>query len=380
MASGPLNGLKVVEMAGIGPGPLAATMLSDMGAQVIRVDRKGGSSIHPLAGTKLELDGRGRRSIAMDLKQPKGTETCLALIEQADILIEGFRPGVMERLGLGPDVALKRNPKLIYGRITGWGQNGPYALTAGHDLNYIAISGAAMAVGSPERPLPPLNYVGDYIGALMLVSGVLAALRHASAHGEGQVVDTAMCEAASYVSMVFHALQLDGQWSTERGVHNDADGGAPYYGAYACADGKWISVAPSEPRFYAELLSRLDLPASLVETQRDRSTWPDTRRRIADRFKQKTQRQWCELLEGTDACFAPMLHFGDAPSHPQYVARDYFVTVDDIVQPGPTPRFSKTPGRVQGPPPAIGADGAEILSEWGFDAGSILALREQGVL
>lgn len=380
MASGPLDGLRVVEMGGIGPAPLAVTMLSDMGAEVIRIDRKTGPRIHPYAGTKLELDGRGRRSITLDLKHARGTDACLALIERADILVEGFRPGVMERLGLGPDVALKRNPKLVYGRMTGWGQDGPYALNAGHDLNYIAISGAAMAIGSREQPLPPLNYVGDDVGALMLVSGVLAALHHARASGEGQVVDAAMCEAASYVSMFFHAAQHAGQWSNERGVYNEADGGAPFYGAYGCADGQWVSVAPAEPHFYAELLSRLELPDSLVKTQRDRSTWAETRRLIADRFKQKTRQQWCDIFEGSNACFAPMLHFGEAPSHAQYVARGHFVTIDDVVQPGPTPRFSRTPGAVQGPPPAIGADGEAILVDWGFDAASIAVLSEQGVI
>ncbi len=379
MASGPLKGIKIVEMAGIGPGPLAATMLSDMGADVVRVDRKTGPRINPMSGTKYEFDGRGRRSVTIDLKNPKGTEACLKLIDKADIVIEGFRPGVMERLGLGPDVVLKRNPKIVYGRMTGWGQDGPYAQMAGHDFNYVAISGAAHGIGTKDQIVPPLNYVGDYAGTLLLVSGVLAALNHATRTGEGQVVDTAMCEAASFISTGFHAMSAIGYYKEERAA-NELDGGAPYYGAYQCKDGEWITIGSIEPQFYAELLEKLALPADLLKTQRDRSTWPGLKAQFTAIFASKTRAQWCEVFEGSDVCFAPVMKFSEAPEHPQMKARGHFVTVEGVIQPGPVPRFSATPGKVQGPPPTIGQHSESALLDWGFDAGEVRELGDSGVL
>ena len=378
-ASGPLKGLKIVEMGGIGPGPLALTMLSDMGADVVRVDRKSGPRINPMAGTKLELDGRGRRSVTIDLKNPAGTEACLELIDKADILIEGFRPGVMERLGLGPDVVLARNPKLVYGRMTGWGQTGPYAQMAGHDYNYMAISGAAFAIGTKDQLVAPLNYVGDYAGALVLVAGVLGALNHATKTGEGQVVDTAMCEAASFISTIFHSMREGGYYKEER-QENELDGGAPYYGAYKCADGEWISIGSIEPQFYAELLEKLELPAEWGKTQRDKSTHAELRRIFTEKFASKTRAEWCAIMEGSDVCFAPIVRFSEAPEHVHMKARGHFVDVDGMVQPGPTPVFTKTPGRIQGVAPKIGEHSQSALLDWGFDADKVAKLAADGVL
>ena len=379
MASGPLNGIRVIEMAGIGPGPLAATMLSDMGADVVRVDRKSGLRINPMSGTKYELDGRGRRSVTIDLKQPEGTQACLKLLDQADIVIEGFRPGVMERLGLGPDVVLGRNPKIIYGRMTGWGQDGPYAQMAGHDFNYVAISGAAYGIGTKDQIVPPLNYVGDYAGTLLLVSGVLAALNHATRTGQGQVVDAAMCEAASFISTGFHAMREIGYFTEER-ESNELDGGAPYYGAYRCKDGHWITIGSIEPQFYAELLDKLDLPAELARTQRDRATWPSLKQQFTEIFAGRTRAHWCEVFEGSDVCFAPVMKFSEAPDHPHMKARGHFVEVEGVVQPGPVPRFSATPGAVQSGPPTVGEHNEEALMDWGFDAGEVKKLTDNGVL
>lgn len=379
MASGPLKGIRVIEMAGIGPGPLAATMLSDMGADVVRVDRKSGPRINPMSGTKYELDGRGRRSVTIDLKNPNGTETCLKLLEKADIVIEGFRPGVMERLGLGPDVVLHRNPKIVYGRMTGWGQDGPYAQMAGHDFNYVAISGAAYGIGTREQIVPPLNFVGDYAGTLLLVAGVLAALNHASRTGEGQVVDAAMCEVASFMATAFHAMAGIGYYKEERAA-NELDGGAPYYGAYRCKDGEWITIGSIEPQFYAELLDKLGLPAALLQSQRDQSTWPALKQQFTEIFAGRTRAQWCELFEGSDVCFGPVMKISEAPEHPHMKARGHFVTVEGVVQPGPVPRFSSTPGEVQGPPPRIGEHSETALRDWGFDPAEVQELAQSGVL
>jgi alpha-methylacyl-CoA racemase len=379
MASGPLKGVKIVEMAGIGPGPLAATMLSDMGADIIRVDRKSGPRINPMSGTKYEFDGRGRRSVTIDLKNPQGTAACLELIDRADIVIEGFRPGVMERLGLGPEVALARNPKLVFGRMTGWGQDGPYAQMAGHDYNYVAISGAAYAIGTKEHPVPPLNYVGDYAGTLVLVSGVLAALNHATRTGEGQVVDTAMCEAASFISAGFHAMRAIGYYKEER-LANELDGGAPYYGAYRCKDDEWITIGSIEPQFYAELLVKLELTDRFADCQRDPARHAEMRAAFTEVIGGKTRAEWCEIMEGSDVCFAPIVRFSEAPDHPHMKARGHFVTVDGAVQPGPVPRFLGTPGAIQGGPPKIGEHNESALLDWGISAERIQQLSKGGVL
>lgn len=377
MASGPLKGIKVVEMAGIGPAPMAVTMLSDLGAEVVRIDRKNAPRTNPMSNTRFELDGRGRRSVTLDLKHELGVEACLRLMEQADILIEGFRPGVMERLGVGPEIALARNTKLVYGRMTGWGQDGPYARMAGHDFNYVAITGAAFAIGVEDQPVPALNFLGDYAGALVMVAGVLAGLTHAKNTGQGQVVDTAMCEAASYISTAFHAMRQLGYYREQR-FANEIDGGFPYYSAYRCADGEWISIGAIEPQFYAELIRKLGLPEEELGRQRDSSTHPETRETFRRIFATKTQAEWCALFEGSDACFAPIIRFSEAPEHPHMKARGHFQTIDGVVQPGPVPRFSATPGAIQGGPPKIGEHTRQALRDWGLSEDEISGLVAAG--
>lgn len=377
MGSGPLKGVRVIEMAGIGPAPMAITLLSDLGAEVVRVDRKSASAINPMANSPYELDGRGRRSIHLDLKTEKGVAALLRMIEQADILIEGFRPGVMERLGVGPDIALARNRRLVFGRMTGWGQDGPYAQMAGHDYNYVAISGAAYAIGPAERPVPPLNFLGDYAGALVMVAGVLAGLNHARATGQGQVIDTAMCEAASYISTVFHAMRQLGYYREER-ASNELDGGAPYYSAYRCADGEWVSIAAIEPQFFAELIEKLGLPERFIRLQRDAASHPELREALERTFATKTRSEWCGILEGSDVCFAPILRFSEAPDHPQFKARGHFQSIDGVVQPGPVPRFSATPGAIQCGPPKTGEHTRDVLRDWGWTEAEMSDLLSLG--
>lgn len=370
---GPLTGLKVIEFGGIGPGPFCGMLLSDMGADVIRIDRKGAAN--PRIA---EVYERGRRSVALDLKKPEAVETCLKLIERADALFEGFRPGVMERLGLGPDVALARNPKLVYGRMTGWGQTGPLSQAAAHDLNYLAISGALHAIGTADKPTPPLNVVGDMGGgALYLAFGLLAGILNARETGRGQVVDCAIAEGAAHLMAVFYGLFAEGRWKDERAA-NALDGGAPFYNTYKCADGGWISVGPIEPHFYALLLDKAGIDAADLPAQYERSAWPAMREKFAAVFAKKTRDEWCALLEGSDACFAPVLGLKEAPMHPHNVARGVFVDVGGVTQPAPAPRFSRTPGRIQGPPPARGAHNEEALREWGLAPAEIAALAERG--
>ncbi len=362
MRQGPLTGLRVVEFAGIGPGPFCGMLLSDLGADVVRVDREGGRP-----SSKYDITARGRRSIALDLKSPEAIETCLKLIDKADALIEGFRPGVMERLGLGPEIALKRNPRLAYGRMTGWGQTGPLASAAGHDINYIALTGALHAIGTADRPTPPLNLVGDFGGgALYLALGLLAAVIHARASGEGQVVDCAMTDGAASLMAMFYGMQASGLWRDEREA-NLLDGGAHFYGTYRCADGAWVAIGSIEPRFYALLLEKAGLATDpAFKAQMDRDGWPALRASLAAVIERRTRAEWCALMEGTDVCFAPVLSLAEAPKHAHNVARETFVEVEGVVQPAPAPRFSMTPGTVSGPPPAIGADGAAILADWGI--------------
>lgn len=364
MAAGPLAGVRIVEFAGIGPGPFAGMLLSDMGADVVRVDRPSGGMQAPG-----DVTARGRRSIALDLKDPASIALCLEMIGKADGLIEGFRPGVMERLGLGPEAALARNSRLVYGRMTGWGQDGPLAQAAGHDINYIAISGALHAIGTAERPLPPLNLVGDFGGgALYLALGMLAGIIHARAGGEGQVVDAAVCDGAAHLMTMFYGFLSTGYWKDER-QRNIIDGGAHFYDTFACADGRFISIGPIEPHFFKILLDRAGIDdEGLRATQRDRPAWPANREKLAAIFRTATRDEWCARLEGSDACFAPVMSMGEAPRHAHNVARQAFVEVDGIVQPAPAPRFSRTPGAVQGPPPEIGAHGRDIIEEWGLTA------------
>jgi len=375
MGQGPLSGLKIIEFAGIGPGPFCGMLLSDLGADVVRIDRKG-----PGRASPADVTSRGRRSVALDLKNPAAIETCLKLMETADGVIEGFRPGVMERLGLGPDVALKRNPKLVFGRMTGWGQFGPYAQAAGHDMNYIAITGALHAIGTTEKPVPPLNLVGDFGGgALYLAFGLLAGVIHARATGQGQVIDCAMSDGAASLMAMFYGFKGAGAWKDER-RSNLLDGGAHFYDTYQCADGKWISIGSIEPQFYALLLEKTGITDPEFKNQMDRDAWPSLKAKLAGVLATKTQAEWCAIMDATDICFAPVLTLDEAPRHAHNLARETFVTLDGVVQPAPAPRFSATPGVIQGPPPKIGAHNSEALSDWGFSEAEIASLATAGAI
>jgi alpha-methylacyl-CoA racemase len=363
MRQGPLTGLKIVEFAGIGPGPFCGMLLSDLGADVVRIDRIGARG-----GAKTDVTARGRRSVALDLKDPAAVETALALMDKADAVFEGFRPGVMERLGLGPDVALKRNPKLVYGRMTGWGQFGPYAQAAGHDINYISIVGALHAIGTAEKPVPPLNLVGDFGGgALYLAFGLLAGVIHARASGQGQVIDCAMTDGAASLMAMFYGMSAAGGWSDQR-KSNLLDGGAQFYDTYECSCGRFISLGSIEPQFYALLLEKAQLEDPAFKAQMDRSAWPDLKTKLAAAIKTKSRDEWCAIMDATDVCFAPVLSLAEAPSHPHNAARKTFVDVEGVMQPAPAPRFSATPGAIQGPAPAIGAHTDNVLAEWGVKA------------
>ena len=366
MASrGPLKGIKMMEFAGLGPAPFAGMMFSDMGADVLRIERGGVSK-----GAE-QLIERGRRSITLDLKQPRAVELCLKLCARADALFEGFRPGVMERLGLGPEVMLGRNPRLVYGRMTGWGQYGPYASAAGHDINYLALSGALNCIGTEEKPVPPLNLVADYGGGSMfLVAGILAALMHARATGEGQVVDAAMTDGAAYLTTLYYAMSAWGEWVDQRRA-NLLDGGAPFYDTYRCADGKWIAIGSIEPQFYALLLERIEAGDQLPQAQMERRSWPDMQRVLRAIFAKKTRQEWCGLLENTDACFAPVLSLAEAPAHPHNVARQTFVKAGGVIQPAPAPRFSATPSEIQSSAPSAALSAREALEAWGVDPASV---------
>ncbi|MBO9559752.1 MAG: CoA transferase [Caulobacter sp.] len=375
MAQGPLSGLKVLEFAGIGPGPFCGMLLSDLGADVVRIDRKGSGRSSPA-----DVTARGRRSVALDLKSPAAVETCLKLMESADGVIEGFRPGVMERLGLGPDVALARNPKLVYGRMTGWGQTGPYAKAAGHDMNYIAITGALAAIGTQDKPVPPLNLVGDFGGgALYLAFGLLAGVIHARATGQGQVIDCAMSDGAASLMAMFYGFKAGGMWGEGR-RSNLLDGGAHFYDTYQCSCGRWISIGSIEPQFYLLLLEKTGITDPQFQHQMSRDEWPQLRDKLAAVIATKTRDEWCALMDATDVCFAPVLTMDEAPAHPHNAARQTFVEVAGVTQPAPAPRFSATPGAIQGPPPMIGADNDTALSDWGFSAQAIAALKEEGAL
>ena len=378
---GPLQGIKVVELAGIGPAPMCAMLLADLGAEVIRVDRLAPADLGIDSGRQYNLLERSRRSIAVDLKSAEGVEVVLKLAEQADALIEGFRPGVTERLGLGPDVCLARNPRLVYGRMTGWGQDGPMALAAGHDINYIALTGVLDAIGTAGgQPVPPLNLVGDFGGgALYLAFGVLAGLLEARTSGQGQVIDAAMVDGAASLLTAIYGMYGSGSWQLERGT-NILDTGAHFYGTYECSDGKWISIGSIEAKFHAELLEKLGLEESDIPDRMDRSRWVEHKKRLTELFLAKTRDEWCEIMEGSDVCFAPVLSMAEAPNHPHNVARGAFVEVDGVIQPGPAPRFSRTPGQVQSPPPDPGQHTEAILADWGWSADDIAALRTAGAI
>ena len=367
---GALAGLRVIEMAGLGPAPFCAMLLADHGADVVRIDRPGAGGALGLP-PKYDVAARGRRTLALDLRQPGGVEQVLALVDHADVLIEGFRPGVMERLGLAPAVCLARRPQLVYGRMTGWGQHGPLAQAAGHDINYIALTGALHAIGrAGQAPVPPLNYVGDYGGgALLLAFGVLAALHAARHSGRGQVVDAAMTDGAALLSAMFYGLHAAGAWGGPRGA-NLLDSGAHFYDTYRCADGKYVAVGAIEPQFHAELLQRLGLEAAEFKGQHDARRWPAYKARLAAVFASRSRAEWCALLEGSDACFAPVLDWDEAPRHPHNVARGTFVEVDGVVQPAPAPRLQGTPAappRASQPPLT---DAATVLRDWAGGAGA----------
>jgi alpha-methylacyl-CoA racemase len=375
MSAGPLSGLKVLEFAGIGPGPFCGMLLSDLGADVIRIDRKG-----PGRASPTDITARGRKSVAMDLKSSAAVEACLKLMETADAVFEGFRPGVMERLGLGPQIALARNPALVFGRMTGWGQTGPYAQAAGHDMNYIAISGALGAIGTAEKPIPPLNLVGDFGGgALYLAFGLLAGVIHARATGQGQVIDCAMSDGAASLMAMFYGFKAAGAWSGTRRT-NLLDGGAHFYDTYRCADGEWIALGSIEPQFYALLLEKTGISDPAFKAQMDRAQWPALREKLAAVIAEKTRDEWTDIMAGTDVCFGPVLSLDEAPRHPHNLARGTFVEVAGVTQPGPAPRFSATPGAVAGPPPAIGAHNRSALGAWGFEEEEINALQAAGAL
>lgn len=372
---GPLSDLKMLEFAGMGPGPFCGMLLSDLGADVIRIDRAGATS-----GGVGEVMGRGRRSVQLDLKHPAAVAACLDLLANADALIEGYRPGVMERLGLGPDVVLERNPRLVYGRVTGWGQTGPLAQAAGHDLNYIALSGALNLIGVKERPVPPLATVGDIGGgALYLTIGLLAGIVKARETGLGQVVDAAIVDGAASMIAMIYGRKAVGGWVDER-ESNLADGGAHFYNPYRCADGKWVSIASFEPQFYQLLLEKAGFEDSDPSKRMDKAAWPKLREKMAAVIATRSQSEWCALMEGTDVCFAPVLTLEEAPRHPHNVARGTFVDVAGIVQPGPAPRFSETPGAIQRPPPQIGAHNHEALRDWGFSEAAIDDLLVAGAM
>jgi alpha-methylacyl-CoA racemase len=367
MASGPLAGLKVVEFAGIGPGPFCAMLLSDMGADVVRIDRSSGVRGGTPKGAPIyDVSSRGRRSVVLDLKHPQDVETALRLLDKADALVEGFRPGVMERLGLGPDVTLARQPKLVYGRMTGWGQSGPLSQAAGHDLNYIALTGALHAMGRKnDSPAPPLNLVGDFGGgALYLAMGICAALVEAGRSGKGQVIDCAMTDGAASLAAVFFGMRAAGIWTDQRDA-NLLDGGAHFYDTYECKDGKWVAIASIEPQFYVLLLEKTGLSGDPdFQVQMDRSAWPMLSAKLASAIKSKTRDEWCAVMEGSDVCFAPVLSWQEAAEHPHNRARQTFVTVAGVVQPNAAPRFSRTPSAVQGPAPTVGAHNEDVFAEW----------------
>ena len=382
MSKGPLAGVKVLEVAGIGPGPFCCMMLADMGAEVTRLDRAGSVKEHDSDQPSVDVLGRGRRSVGVDLKQADGIETVLKMVEQADVLVEGFRPGVMERLGLGPEVCLERNPKIVFGRMTGWGQEGPMAQAAGHDINYIALAGALEGIGRPgQNPVPPLNLVGDFGGGGMLLAfGIACALAERAQSGKGQVIDAAMIDGAATLMGFFYGMKAMGGWGSAGRGTNILDTGAHFYDTYETADGKYISVGSIEPQFYAELLEKLHLSADDLPHQMDKSGWPLMKARFETLFKTQTRDQWCELMEGTDICFAPVLSMDEAPEHPHLKSRRTFVDPGGVVQPAPSPRFSRTSPSLERLPAHAGQHTDEVLADFGFGAEEIARLREAKIV
>ncbi|TDF83814.1 CaiB/BaiF CoA-transferase family protein [Pseudomonas sp. H9] len=378
---GPLAGVKIVELAGIGPGPMAATMLADLGATVLRIERREAVELGVKKEPKYNLLARNRKAIALDLKDPEAVKLVLELVKDADGLIEGFRPGVTERLGLGPDDCLAINPRLVYGRITGWGQTGPLAQSAGHDINYISITGVLNAIGRKDQlPAIPLALLGDMSGgALYMAMGMLAGIIEARQSGKGQVVDAAICDGTASMALGFFGFTASGQWNNERGT-NILDSGAPFYDVYACKDEQLVSIGPLEGRFYIQLLKLLDIDPALIGAQNDPRNWPKARELFAQAFKQRNRAEWCSLLEGTDVCFAPVLSFAEAPEHPHLKARGTFVEVDGIAQPAPAPRFSRTPAAVPTPPQQATVQGAPAALDGWLPQAQVERLIAAGVL
>ncbi len=375
---GPLAGIRVLEFEAIGPAPFAGMLLADMGADVLVVDRPAAADLGLKRARRHDVMMRGKRSVTLDRKAAPAPEVALELVERADVLIEGFRPGVMERLGLGPDAALARNPRLVYGRMTGWGQDGPLAPRAGHDINYIALSGVLGAIGRKgEAPVPPLNLVGDFGGGGMLLGfGVACALLEARRSGKGQVVDAAMIDGAALLAAMFSGFLAAGSWSETRGV-NILDTGAPWYDVYETKDGKYVSIGSIEARFYEELLSRLGLKD--VPPQHDRARWPEMKKIFSAVFKTGTREEWCRVFEGSDACFAPVLSWSEARTHDQSVSRKSYLAVNGVEQPAPAPRFSRTPGAVRRAPPERGEGGTQALADWGFSKDEVSGLKAKGL-
>jgi len=375
---GPLNGYTVIELAGIGPAPMGGMMLADMGAEVIRVDRAAG------AGQLLmkDVSARGKKSVVLNLKQEAGIETLLRMVENADVIIDPYRPGVCEKLGIGPEVCLQRNPKLVFARMTGWGQEGPLAQAAGHDINYISITGALFGIGRKgEKPVPPLNLVGDMGGGgMLLVNGILAALLETANSGKGQVIDAAMVDGAAQLMWMFHGFQAMGMWDATQRESNMLDGGAHYYDTYECADGQYVSIGSIEPQFYALLKELAALPEEDFGDQNNAALWPEMKEKLAAVIRQKTQAEWCEIMEGTDVCFAPVLSFIDAPAHPANVARGTYIEVDGITQPAPAPRFSRTPSQVRHGGHVSGQDTDAVLAAMGFGEREIAELKQSGAI
>lgn len=380
--SGPLEGYKVIELAGIGPAPMCAMMLSDMGAEVVRVDRLADAGLGISLPKKFNYLGRGRKSIAVDLKNPEGIEAVLKLIDSADALVEGFRPGVMERLGLGPEICLKRNPKLVYGRVTGWGQEGPLSLSAGHDINYIALSGALHAIGrsDDEPPAPPLNLVGDFGGGTMyILTGILAALLEVKNSGKGQVVDAGMVDGALSLMTSMYGMHASGTQKDVRGA-NILDSGSHFYNTYETKDGKYVSIGSIETKFYAELLEKLEIDPDSLPPQMERESWPAMKEKFKGIFLTKTRDEWCQIMENSDICFAPVLSLEEAPEYHHNKERGAFVEVEGVQHPAPAPRFSRTPSAIRGPAPKTGVHTEEVLRDWGIAAEDISALKSGGAI
>ncbi|HCS28471.1 MAG TPA: carnitine dehydratase [Spongiibacteraceae bacterium] len=373
---GPLKGLRIIEIEGLGPAPFCGMMLADMGAEVISVTRKSDN-----ADRSAQISERGKRSVAINLKSPEGVEAILKLCESADALIEGFRPGVAERLGIGPDDCMARNPKLVYGRMTGWGQTGPLAQVAGHDMNYISLSGAQHAIGrAGEKPVPPLNLVGDFGGGgMFLAFGLMCAIHEAGQSGKGQVVDVSMVEGSAALMHMMYSFKAMGAWEDKRGV-NMLDTGAHYYDTYETSDGKYVSIGSIEPQFYALLIELAGLDKEEFAPQNDRSQWPALKEKLAAVMKSKTRDEWCAIMEGTDVCFAPILSMTEAPDHPHNKARNSFLEIDGVVQPAPAPKFSRTEPAVRSSASAAGSDTDEVLASIGYSAADIKRLREAGAL